>query len=376
MTNQVYLFNPNTFQIRSDSKSIVPRDLALEVFSFLKRGSLFNVMLTCRGWLNLAQDSRLWQKEFAVLRLKNVPSYPVLSIKVLQLQERAKKAEDLLQRRVKTAGEFDIAAYSLLYDKQMEQTARQKAFDALQEEAGEKLDLSQAIGLPALLKLYKLGLTPLNTLEKIAIVLREKYGTEKGWYCIADLHIEQNKEAEALNIIDSQLEKNHDISRLIERIVANYCRAKKLNEAIALVKRFSKDPHANLDEARNTILTYAEDAKDLVAIEQAIDEIVAEDWKSFKILNLIDAYLESSQIEKAQVLAIKYSTFIAGAKRYELHHVITMYVRLNQIENAWNLAMKHKDSDDLVFYVLKDAFRRCNLKDELEKVIKMLPQES
>lgn len=355
----------------------LPLELDLRIFSSLKRSELFKAMLTCKNWLSLAQNSCFWEREFAVVGLRDQPNFPLLSLNVRLLIELSQNGERCLQQQVKTAEEFDGAFINLeLAAKRRKESEKPSDHDTLIEEFAEKARLHEIIrkGFSAAIQLNKLRLKPLDDLEKYASALLERYGDIRGWCGIVNLHIEQNNAAGALELIDSKLQKKYEKRQFIEAIIIRYCHAKKFQDALDLLKRYAGDKYAEFFDAPRMILGYANETKDLVMIETVIDQVASSDWKRSAIINLISACLDVNQHEKAAALVIKYKTDLDQVDRYQMEHIFEIYVRLNQIENAWSLARKNNE-DKLVFYFLRNAFLKCDLQDEVEKVNKLLPKE-
>jgi len=336
------IYSFHVIQIWPDPATELPREVVLEVFSFLNRKELFKAMQTCKTWQSLTQDSLLWQKEFALFGLTKDPAFSLLSSSMSSFKVLAERPRLRLTKLIGSGV--------------------------------QKVDLHEDFkkGFFAELELYKLGLHPVIYPQIYADVLFENYQDKEGWFWVANTLINQNQWTSATDIISRYFRKSVEQNRLIKKIVTQYSSAKKFQAAIDLLKWFSED-EAWLRESALTLLTFAVETQDLELTEMVIDQVDCE-GKLFAILSLIHHYLDVNRFEKAEALVRKYQTFIDGAKDFEVDRIIEMYVRFNEFKKAWDLAMKNK-KNKRVFLVLRNAFNVCSLNDQAEKVNQFLENQ-
>lgn len=314
-----------------DPAIYLPKGVALQVFSYLKRSDLFHAMQMCKLWKTLAQDESLWQKEFSLCSLEPNSTFSYLSLMV-------QKDLRIVAKMVEPQG-----IYVRPQQKEIEK------------------------GFHSTCRLHKLGLKTLIEIENYADYLDKAYASDKGWIYLAKKLIYENNFDAALHVINTELidAGREDITDLFEIMVVKYCEVKEFSKAISLLAdNFNKGDFMPLEP----LLDALEEANALLQKEEVIDRFIEEEeWRLGEISGLIESYLKANQFEEAIRLIVKYETDLDKAQLVsEVLSVIKIYVRLGQFTKAEKLIKKHEEIPNISDFFAK-AIDSCNLRYQYKK---------
>lgn len=255
---------------------------------------------------------------------------------------------------VKTAQEFDAAAFRLRLNKQS------TAILSPELQQKEKLHETIEAGLSNSLNLFLLKRVPFNTVEAYANVLEEKYGDSEIWMKLTHRLIQGNSWDRAKIIFDIKLKGTHLTESLLKLFIKPLCEQGKFDEAIAFfIENYTPNPHLSgsmsyeAEEAVDWIISRAKEAKQYGAVEKAIETIVPVDKKPSKIQSLVRTYVQQDLREKAEALYQKHTDFLNARPmdNYSAYALVEFHVLRGDLNSAWKITMERKKEDD--FIVLK-----------------------